>query len=157
MRKLLVVLLVLTAVQTAAAQERRRSPDGGAGPSLPYSPGNPDVPLSGSWMGVMTRTGLGTFPVAVNIDFANGKYAGASSIAPGQMSPHVNSRATGKTMRWEEESALGVLLYTATLVSVDSIAGTVTLRDAKASDPSVAQGSFTLVRAKQPMGRSRND
>ena len=157
MRKLLVVLLVLTTVQAAAAQERRRSPDGGGPPTLPYSPGKPDLPLTGSWMGVMTRTGAGTFPVAVKIDFANGKYDGASSIAPGMLSPHANSSATGKTLRWEEESGMGMLVYTARLVTNDSITGTVTLRDAKANDPNAAQGSFTLVRAKPPMGRARND
>jgi len=157
MRKLLVALLVLTTVQAAAAQERRRSPDGGGLPSLQYSPGTPDLPLTGSWMGAMTRTGAGAFPVAVNIDFANGKYEGASSIAPGMMSQHANSRATGKTLRWEEESGMGVLVYTARMVTNDSIAGTVTLRDAKPNDPNATQGSFTLVRAKPPQGRSRNE
>jgi hypothetical protein len=72
------------------------------------------------------------------------------------LSQHVNSKLAGKMLRWEEQGGAGMLVYSAQLVTPDSISGTVTLRDAKPNDPNAAQGTFTLVRLK-PMGRQSND
>ena len=156
MRTLVLLALMALAAQPAQAQERRRMAGGPGGPVLQYQPGNPDFPFTGSWRGTLTRTGVGSFPVGVNIDVDNGKYSGVSSNSPGQQTALRNSVVEAKTMRWEEDSALGVLLYTAKLVSMDSISGTVTLRDARAGDPQAAQGTFTLRRAQPPAER-RND
>ena len=60
-------------------------------------------------------------------------------------------------MRWQVESDAGVLVYTAQLIGADSITGTIELRAGKPGAGGTSQGSFTLVRAKPPMERVRND
>jgi hypothetical protein len=153
MRKLLVAVLLLSVAQTVSAQERRRSPGGEGGPALPFIEGNTSFPLSGSWAGTMTRTGVGSFPIAMNLEAEDGMYKRLTRVNAGQPAPKVFWKVTGKTIRWEEESALGVLVYSAQLVSPDSIAGTVTLRDGKPNDPGTAQGTFALARIKPPARR----
>ena len=153
MRKLLVAVLLLATAQAAGAQERRRSSGGEGGPALPLIEGDASFPLSGSWAGTMTRTGVGSFPIAMNLEAEGGTYKRLARVNAGQPAAHVFWKVTGKTIRWEEESGLGVLVYTAQLVSPDSIAGTVTLRDGKPNDPATAQGTFALSRIKPPVRR----
>ena len=153
MRKLFVALLLLTAAQAASAQERRRSPGGEGGPALPFIEGDASFPLSGSWAGKMTRTGVGSFPIALNLEAEGGMYKRLARVNAGQPAPNVFWKVTGTTIRWEEDSGLGVLVYSAQLVSPDSIAGTVTLKDGKPSDPGTTQGTFALTRIKSPARR----
>jgi hypothetical protein len=153
MRKLLVAVLLLAASQTASAQERRRSPGGEGGAGLPYIEGIATFPLSGSWAGTMERTGVGSFPIRWNLEAEDGMYKRLARLNAGQPAPQVFWKATSKTIRWEEESGAGVLVYSAQLAGPDSIAGTVTLRDGKPSDPKTAQGTFALTRIKSPARR----
>ena len=156
MRKLFVLVLLLASVQTSSAQERRRSPGGEGGAALPYIEGTASFPLSGSWAGTMTRAGVGSFPIRWNLEAEDGMYKRLARLNAGQPAPQVFWKATAKTIRWEEESGVGVLVYNAQLVSPDSIAGTVTLRDGKPGDPAAAQGTFALARIKSPV-RKPND
>ena len=153
MRKLLVVVLLLATAQAVSAQERRRSGGAEGGPALPFIEGTARFPLSGSWAGIMARTGVGSFPIRWNLEAEDGMYKRLARLNAGQPAPEVFWKATAKTIRWEEESGLGVLVYSAQLVSPDSIAGTVTLRDGKPGDPATAQGTFALARIKSPARR----
>jgi hypothetical protein len=153
MRRLVIAVLLLAAAQGASAQERRRSAGGEGGPALPFIEGNASFPLSGSWAGTMTRSGVGSFPIALNLEAEDGMYKRLARVNAGQPAPQVFWKVTGKTIRWEEESGLGVLVYSAQLVSPDSIAGTVTLRGGKPNDPKKAQGTFALARIKSLVRR----
>ncbi|MFN8579512.1 MAG: hypothetical protein U0163_00840 [Gemmatimonadaceae bacterium] len=158
---ILSAVLVLCASHTALGQERRRAsppPDGmRAGPV--GTAVNPRFPFAGTWSG--TRTMLGQSPDAGNavpivmtfdvIDSMKVVYSGSTMAGPrkGSGSPHLKSTVNEHTIEWEEKNiGAGYFAYSATLVTSDSIAGTVKLIGGNLPGP--PYGIFSLVR--QPAG-----
>jgi len=153
--------LVLIVSQAGLAQERRRAgppPDGvRAGPA--GTAVTPRFPFAGTWGG--TRTMLGQSPGAGQaepivmtfdvLDSTKVAYSGATMAGPrkGSGSPHLKSVVNEHTIDWEEKNiGAGYFVYSARLVTSDSITGTVTLRDGNLPGP--PYGIFSLVR--QPSG-----
>lgn len=140
----------------AGAQQRRRSAGGGEGPP-PAGPSRMRVPYTGAWEGTVTMRGAGAVPARLGVvfeiaDTATGSYTGATLSAGNARTPHLETAVTDGGMQWKERGDGDVvLLYTARLVTADSLVGTVTRRARDgAAEPTEPAGSFVLVRRRSP-------
>lgn len=151
------VLLVGFASTAGVAQLRRSGPTTGeAGPAAPPSVGIPRgsgsarTPFAGVWDGSLT---LGNGPAAnrghpITMVFeamdkaarsdssptstasSARSYSGATILPNDARAPHLETAVSGGEMRWKQQnSGGGFWVYSARLVTRDSIAGTVVLRD----------------------------
>lgn len=165
MSGLATALVAAIGVSNAHAQMRRSAPDGTGdtprGEAPKGIPRNPQHPYAGVWDGSFTlRNGpasgsdIPIVMVLIVADSARDQYSGATILPNGARAPHLETTVVGGEMRWKQEnSGGGFWMYAATLVSRDSIAGTVSLADWPQLPPGEKppSGTFTLVR--RPPGR----
>lgn len=140
MSVLLGTTLFVLVPETARCQERRRAGPGEGPPdgvTFPRGTGDPRTPYAGIWDGsAMIANGAGTNEpmmlamVFEVVDSATARYSGATIHRDNGRVRHVNTRVTKTTMEWTQpNSGGGQWVYTAKLVSRDSIAGIFVLRD----------------------------
>jgi hypothetical protein len=92
--------------------------------------------------------------VLILADSAKGEYSGATILPNGARAPHLETTVVGSEMRWRQEnSGGGFWMYAGKIVSRDSIAGTVVLKDWPQLSPGEKPptGTFGLVR--RPPGK----
>jgi hypothetical protein len=158
------VSLVLAAViafapGVAGAQLRRvPGPPPGDAPGTPPPASLPRFPFVGSWAGSMTLTEgpRADHPVPLTIawnvaDTATRAYSGATIHPDDARVSHLETVVRGGEMRWKQpNSGGGFWVYSARLVSPDSIAGTVILRDWPQLSPGAPapRGTFALARRR---------
>ncbi|MEP7347406.1 MAG: hypothetical protein ABI877_19195 [Gemmatimonadaceae bacterium] len=165
---MLVATLITITPDIARAQVRRRAPAPGDGNRISNAggPATPRFPYAGSWQGLLTMQGVAPGagrpePIAMTFDIADSSkhvYSGATVFIAGASdagrSPHLKSVTTAHALRWEEKnSGPGFFVYTAQLVTQDSIVGTVKLRDGVLPGPPT--GTFVLVRRSPTTTRTR--
>ena len=149
----LAVVISLFAVSDADAQQRRRA-TGGEGPPPPSGPVRMRVPWAGAWEGTLSMRDAGS-PARLGIvvevaDTVTGRLQGTSFTEGSTRSAHLETVVRDGRMQWKEQAGeRGLLLYTATLVTPDSIAGTI-VRQASDGTATPA-GTFVLTRRRSPV------
>ncbi len=158
-------LVAAMGLSTAHAQMRRSAPDGAHGPPPGEAPKgiprNPHHPYAGVWDGSFTLhngpASGDTIPIVMVLivaDSAKDEYSGATILPNGARAPHLETTVFNGEMRWQQEnSGGGSWMYAGRIVSRDSIAGTVALKDWPQLPPGdkPPAGTFTLVR--RPPGK----
>ena len=149
----LTTIISLLSATDAGAQQRRRAADGEA-PPPPSGPVRMRVPYAGAWEGTLSMRDAAT-PARLGIvievaDSTTGRLQGTTSTGGSTRSPHLETVVRDGRMRWKERAGdRGMLLYSATLVTPDSIAGTVTRQAADGTETQA--GTFVLTRRRSPV------
>ena len=149
----LTITISLLASTDAEAQQRRRSADGEA-PPPPSGPVRMRVPYAGTWEGTLSMRDAG-MPARLGLvvevaDSASGRLQGTSFTDGSARSPHLETIVRDGRMQWKERAGdRGMLLYSATLVAPDSIAGTVARQAADGTE--TPAGTFVLTRRRSPV------
>ena len=138
--------LMLTSATHAHAQQRRSSGGGEPPPAGPSIPRDAKFPYAGEWQGVRSMP-MGAGGFALRVTVIDGKYTGAMIMPDGGAIPGRNLKATAAGLTWESpNSGGGTWAYAVRLVSPDSIAGTLELRDAPPEFNPVPKGTLALSR-----------
>ena len=139
--------LVPTARHAVAQLPRTRSADQAAASAAGGVPRDPRFPYVGLWRGVRTMP-LGSDEIALRFTVADGKYDGVMLHPGGHTTPenHIVVSAAGLTFD-HPNSGGGTWVYHLRLVSPDSIAGTLELRDPPPNLMPAPHGKMTLARA----------
>ena len=149
----------------AHAQMRRSAPDSASGPPRGEAPKgiprNPQHPYAGVWDGTFTlRNGpagghdIPIVLVLIIADSAQGEYSGATILPNGARAPHLETTVVDGEMRWKQEnSGGGFWIYAGKIVSRDSIAGAVALKDWPQLPPGEQPPTGTFALARRPPGK----
>lgn len=131
----------------AGAQQRRTGGPGGGGVELPRIPADPKHPFSGAWVGRMTMNTDEPVPIAMILEFTDGKYTGSTVWPNGGRAPHNKTATSGETITWQQtNSGGGLWYYSLTLVPGDMLTGSMELRDAPNFPPPNPKAKFVLIR-----------
>lgn len=159
------VLVAAVGASNADAQMRRSAPDGAGSPPRGEAPKgiprSPQHPYAGAWDGTFSlRGGPGGerhVPITIVLivaDTSNDEYSGATILPNGARAPHLETAVVNGEMRWKQRnSGGGFWMYAGKIVSRDSIAGTVALKDWPQLPPGETPPSGTFALVRRPAGK----
>jgi hypothetical protein len=148
-------------IAASANAQLRRTPGPDGGPPAGEAKGIPRIgarPYAGVWDGTFTIKGgpggenrIPVVMVFAVTDSAAGTYDGFTVLPNGARAPHLATGVAGGAIHWRQtNSGGGFWIYAGKIVSQDSIAGTVALKDWPQLPPGEKPptGTFELVRRK---------
>jgi hypothetical protein len=158
------VVSVLMPSTRVDAQLRRRAAGDSAGASPGTVRGTPRharFPFAGVWDGAFSLSagprGGEQIPIVVLFDVTDSvraSYTGATILPNGTRAPHLATAVVNGEMRWKQQnSGGGFWMYTARLVSRDSIGGRVVLTDWPQQPRGEKPPAGTIALVRRPAGQ----